>query len=205
VPAHTYGSHAYFWNIVTYSFVETNMLLFATDAAFIFTFFPIFERMWGATETACFFLACVASAALLLLVSLIACFAVTMEWKVLQVCSDVAAACFGSYIHRAVRQRRTVLCRLRCSRFHRSDLPQRPRPRHNRQKCALGLCRCFAPHAFTSFFAFTHAAAICCILRVISGGVFEALLVVYGGVSGSLSLRSALCLKPFAHRPQATQ
>jgi hypothetical protein len=27
VPAHTYGSHAYFWNLVSYAFVETNLLL----------------------------------------------------------------------------------------------------------------------------------------------------------------------------------
>ena len=85
VPAHTYGSHAYFWNLVTYSFVETNVLLFAIDAAAIFTFLPIFERMWGATETACFFLACAVSAALLLLISLVATFALTLEWSVLQV------------------------------------------------------------------------------------------------------------------------
>ena len=98
VPAHTYGSHAYFWNLVTYSFVETNILLFAIDAAFILTFLPIFERMWGAAETACFFLACVASAALLLLISLIACFAVTLEWKVLQ-----------------VRERSPCRCALHCS------------------------------------------------------------------------------------------
>jgi hypothetical protein len=93
VPAHTYGSHAYFWNLVTYAFVETNLLLFVIDALVILTFLPIFERMWGATETACFFLASAVCAALLLLISLVACFALTLEWRVLQVCTDLAVAC----------------------------------------------------------------------------------------------------------------
>jgi membrane associated rhomboid family serine protease len=93
VPAHTYGSHAYFWNLVTYAFVETNVLLFAIDAAALFMFLPIFERMWGATETACFFLACVVSSALLLLVSIVACFALTLKWEVLLVCAHCTAAC----------------------------------------------------------------------------------------------------------------
>jgi hypothetical protein len=92
VPAHTYGSHAYFWNLVTYAFVETNVLLFAVDAAALFIFLPIFERMWGATETACFFFSCVASAALILLISLVACFALTLNWEVLQVCTQLAHA-----------------------------------------------------------------------------------------------------------------
>ncbi len=92
VPAHTYGSHAYFWNLVTYAFVETNVLLFAIDAVVLFIFLPVFERMWGATETTCFFLACVVSAALFLLISLVACFAVTLRWEVLQVCAQLASA-----------------------------------------------------------------------------------------------------------------
>ena len=69
--------------------METNVLLFAIDAAAIFTFLPIFERMWGATETACFFLACSVTAALLLLVSLVAFFALTLEWSVLQVRAQI--------------------------------------------------------------------------------------------------------------------
>lgn len=85
VPAHTYGSHAYFWNLVSYAFVETNLLLFVIDAFAILAFLPIFERMWGATETACFFLATAACAALLLLITIVASFAVTLDWSVLQV------------------------------------------------------------------------------------------------------------------------
>lgn len=65
------------------------MLLFAIDAAALFIFLPIFERMWGATETACFFFSCVASAALILLISLVACFALTLKWEVLQVCTQL--------------------------------------------------------------------------------------------------------------------
>ena len=93
VPAHTYGSHAYFWNLVSYAFVETNLLLFVIDALAMLTFLPIFERMWGVTETACFFLASAVCAALLLLVSIVALFALTLDWSVLQVSIDVAVAC----------------------------------------------------------------------------------------------------------------
>jgi hypothetical protein len=193
VPAHTYGSHAYFWNLVSYAFVETNLLLFVVDALAILTFLPIFERMWGVTETACFFLASAACAALLLLLSIVAFFALTLDWSVLQVSIDVAVACAPLIFLETVRQRRPLPFHLRRPRVHRPDIPQRKRSCNHREKLALGLRRYHATLFAASvvsyfFFSLRRHAVVCCTLRVISGGMFEALLVLYGGAAGLIPL-----------------
>lgn len=192
VPAHTYGSHAYFWNLVSYAFVETNLLLFVIDALAMLTFLPIFERMWGVTETACFFLASAVCAALLLLVSIVALFALTLDWSVLQVSIDVAVACaplifLESSPSTSGSPLQPALSSCSSPRYTRTKafLPSQAKTCPGPTQVPFNLCRCFCCFAL---FLLKRYAVVCCTLRIISGGVFEALLVLYGGAAGLISL-----------------
>ena len=87
----------------------------------------------------------------------------------------------------AVHQRWVIICHMRGVGIHCSNIPQRSCSRYHRQKCAVGVRGCCSPAAAALIhLPVTPHAVVCCILRVISGGVFEALLVLYGGVSGSI-------------------